>query len=494
MEMERERKIFLASCCLWFLLSGIEYSIVLPTILYYFKSVGGGMSYHGYGIAALSFGAMLSAPIYAKVGDQLMSCKLVLRVGLLFSIVGNLIYFAFPIANIIVLARMISGFGWGLEGALMGQIGRTFNQENKTKSLALALITRQFGVIVGPLSVQFFQDINFSFEILGFGITVNQHNFPGFVLFVGWSIVFVLMLFIYRDAEPQPEPNNNYTAVDGESYSSNKYTKKFLCTTQLGIIQEPIIVASICSFATYLLQSGMESLITPFTNHFFGWEPVENAFMYTVVGTIAFLGYLSIQFVSRYTDDRQTLFAGVSACAFVLIAIIIILPLATFRAEWVYPVFYTGMFLFCWFLPYVVASSASILSKAASKDQQSRVQTLRTCGEVSAQIFGPFWVPSSFEISQTPGLAVFEFTILLWQLVFMIICMILTIVSWEYLKPEDVEKYQESLLQENGLDPYPLSNPKIRREEDIFSSQASLPANMISSLAELNKRANGVKL
>ena len=116
--------------------------------------------------------------------------------------------------------------------------------------------------------------------------------------------------------------------------------------------------------------------------------------------------------------------------------IIAIIPIATFRAEWVYPLFYIGIFLFCWFLPYVVSSSASILSKAASKEQQSQAQTIRTCGEVGAQIFGPFWVPSIFEISQSPGMGIFESSILMWQLIFMTLCMALTIISWDYMKPE----------------------------------------------------------
>ena len=131
----------------------------------------------------------------SRIGDKLMSCKMVLQVGIVFSIVGNFVYFAFPKANLIVLARMISGLGWGLEGfssflslfnlslgALMGQIGRTYNQEDKTKSLALALITRQAGIIAGPLSVQFFENITFSFTVFGLYIDVNQHNFPGFLL------------------------------------------------------------------------------------------------------------------------------------------------------------------------------------------------------------------------------------------------------------------------------------------------------------------------
>ena len=62
---------------------------------------------------------MLSAPIYAKITDRLKSAKNILRVGILFSIAGNCLYFMKKEKNFVVLARFISGIGWGLEGILI---------------------------------------------------------------------------------------------------------------------------------------------------------------------------------------------------------------------------------------------------------------------------------------------------------------------------------------------------------------------------------------
>ena len=107
------------------------------------------------------------------------------------------------------------------------------------------------------------------------------------------------MLLFYRDAEAQPDENCNYLVIEENESSDSPMKKKFKATEKLGIVQEPIVVAAVCSFATYLLQSGMESLITPFTSHFFGWEPKENAFMYTVVGLISFLGYLRLEISTK---------------------------------------------------------------------------------------------------------------------------------------------------------------------------------------------------
>ena len=49
-------------------------------------------------------------------------------------------------------------------------------------------------------------------------------------------------------------------------------------------------------------------------------------------------------------------------------------PILTFRAEWIYPIFGVAILAFCWFLPYVVVSAAAILSKSATKENQSTVQ------------------------------------------------------------------------------------------------------------------------
>ena len=64
-------------------------------------------------------------------------------------------------------------------------------------------------------------------------------------------------------------------------------------------------------------------------------------------------------------------------------------PILTFRAEWVYPVFGVAILAFCWFLPYVVVSAAAILSKSATKENQSTVQVSRVHHPESLQFMIP---------------------------------------------------------------------------------------------------------
>lgn len=485
----QQRRIFLMSCGLWFLLSGIDYSIVLPTVHHYMKSIDAESYYIGIVISSLSFGAMLSAPIYAKIADRIHSAKTILRIGVLFSIVGNCIYFLQKQKNSIVVARFISGIGWGLEGALMGQIGRTYKTSNKTKSFAMVLMMRQLGVVTGPLCIFFLHKMAFTQQITDtFTLEVTKYSAVGLFLAIAWSILWVAIMFLYDDPPPEIEDddNNNELLTSRKGSTKGKHApgtrKRYRAIQKVGLLHEPIVVAACSTFSTYVLQSGMETLITPFTDWYFGWDETQNAIMYISVGMTALLGYFSMQFVSKKLDDRQTLLMGCSMCTGVLLMIIIIFPIASFRAPWIYPLFGLGMLLFCWFLPYVVTSAAAILSKSASQEHQSMVQSIRTSGEVLAQILSPLWV--GFMLQQTN-------VVLIFQLIFMTICLVFTVSSWQVLKPEEVIPYNPDKKEsdDHGFDET-RRKTKSQIFDDNVASRASLPSSVICSLNSLARPAS----
>ena len=120
--------------------------------------------------------------------------------------------------------------------------------------------------------------------------------------------MWVIIFFLYNDPLPESETDaNNNSEVEHpltQNHSRSNSTrkpraaapilckKKFRAVRQTGLLHEPIIVAACSTFSTYVLQSGMETLITPFTDWYFGWTEKQNLFMYVSVGTTALLGYL----------------------------------------------------------------------------------------------------------------------------------------------------------------------------------------------------------
>jgi len=510
-EQIKDRRIFLACCMLWFFLSGVEYAIVLPTVHFYLDSIGAETFYIGFVIGSLSLGAMISAPIYAAITDHFKKAIYIIRVGMIFSIGGSCLYFLLPQKNIIVLARFIGGVGWGLEGALMGQIGRTFSQDNKTSKFAAVLMMRQFGVLVGPIMIYALPKMAFTAEIGSWTLIVSEYSAAGLLLAVAWTIAWIIMLIFYKD--PVAEDDVSYSQIDTTAITSvadsllqiqevsrsmrninsnqpqKLEEKKYRYNRQLGVLHEPIIVAAFCTFSTYILQSGMETLVSPFTHYFLGWGMKQNAIMYISVGTIALSGYLSMQFVSKKLDDRVTLLMGCVILTGVLVTVMGVYPFLTFRAEWIYPIFGVAILAFCWFLPYVVVSAAAILSKSATKENQSTVQTVRTTGEVLAQVLSPFWVGQMLNS---------RWAVLVWQLGFMALCSVLVLLSWQVLKPEEAIQYKEpnegSIVRHNledGLEEMDELPPKDhntlpkRLMDGVTQSHTSIPSSVMCSLASI---------
>ena len=185
----------------------------------------------------------------------------------------------------------------------MGQIGRTYKMSSKTRAFALVLMMRQLGVVCGPLCIFLLPHLAFTKKITeNYTMEVTKYSAVGLFLATAWTLVWVSIIFLYNDPPPEVEDdiNNNELLTESRSNSFKRKNpelkspclkKRFRATKKVGLLHEPIIVASCATFSTYVLQSGMETLITPFTHWYFGWNERQNALMYMSVGVTALLGY-----------------------------------------------------------------------------------------------------------------------------------------------------------------------------------------------------------
>ena len=87
----------------------------------------------------------------------------------------------------------------------------------------------------------------------------------------------------------------------------------------------------------------------------------------------------------RYFKERQLLALAIFVELAIALGLIILLPLMTFRADWIIPVGAAGCAIFSWFLSYVMASASTILSKSQPIHHQSRIQ--RSSSKVKFLIF-----------------------------------------------------------------------------------------------------------
>ena len=72
----------------FFLVGGIEYSVILPTMLDYLHSKGGEEWLYGVSLAAFSFSNLVTGPLYGLTFDRTHRTKLIVLFANLFEIGG----------------------------------------------------------------------------------------------------------------------------------------------------------------------------------------------------------------------------------------------------------------------------------------------------------------------------------------------------------------------------------------------------------------------
>merc|ERR1719476_770196 len=109
--------------------------------------------------------------------------------------------------------------------------------------------------------------------------------------------------------------------------------------------------------ALFSFQSTLEVVLTPITERYLGFTPMQNAYVYGITGGVSSLGYISLLVIMRYNvHERILLVEGMLVQLAICIGLLIVLPQLTFRPEWLIPVGAVGCSIFSWHLSYVMAA------------------------------------------------------------------------------------------------------------------------------------------
>jgi MFS family permease len=93
----------------FFLVVGIEYSVIFPTLWDYLRGKGGEEWMYGLSLAAFSISNLVTGPLYGVVFDMTHQTKLIVLVATLFEIGGNFMYFSATSKYMIVGSRFVVG-------------------------------------------------------------------------------------------------------------------------------------------------------------------------------------------------------------------------------------------------------------------------------------------------------------------------------------------------------------------------------------------------
>jgi len=295
-------------------LSSICFSIVLPSIWPFLRSLGGNKWMLGWAVAVNSCGSLIASPLFGYWGDR-RSTKEVIALSLVVMIAGNIMYSLATDQYILLAGRFIVGVASANAAVSQTYLSYTSTPENRTKIMALNSACTVLGFIIGPALALITTFINFSF----YGIHVNENNSAGYLSAVLSLFGVVALMAITEIPKSKrkkgsqlltPSTKQSSLVYSGSGFGGGGSTHDLSAVFTMDWKTIPWIPVIICNFAYFSYTASFtcfETIGTPYTQHDFGWGVMYNSILYLVLGAICILSLFILQIVVRFVDNDRRL-------------------------------------------------------------------------------------------------------------------------------------------------------------------------------------------
>nr|XP_046264733.1 major facilitator superfamily domain-containing protein 8 [Scatophagus argus] len=430
MDNHQKRNLTFLTIGVIFMLSGIEYAVILPTIWRYLQILEAPPYFLGLGLSAFSLSGLLTGPLFGFWSDRSKTTKSIILFSNLFEIAGNFMYFVGYSKWLLLGSRLVAGVGAGAGSSIFGFLTRSTRPEERAGVFAAIMACRQAGLLVGPAFNLFLRLCDFK---LG-PFVVNKYTSPGIFMCLLWVLLQFVVLAMYWDVPPisseggavmvemkeeeggeeevpligsDEEPVHTYSAavsvdtdqlktpvmsqmqpVHGASALSNPF-KNFSASREF--LREEVVVLLTAQFITLFNQTALETMVTPMTQRYFSFGELANSLMYSLCGVEVILGFFFVRWLSRKVADRVVLAIGLVICCTACIWCLIFLCNPGGGYGWELSAFIIGVFLQLLGLPFVAVSQVSLFSKVTAEKTQGFSQGVRRSVGGLATILGPLW-------------------------------------------------------------------------------------------------------
>ncbi|XP_048846052.1 uncharacterized protein LOC125717116 [Brienomyrus brachyistius] len=198
MEYRQKRQLTFVTVGLIFLMSGVEYAVILPTIWRYLQILQAPPYFLGLGLSAFSLSGLLFGPLFGHWSDRTHTTKNIILLANVFEIVGNFMYFIGYSKWLLLSSRLVAGIGAGAGSCIFGLLTRITSLENRATVFATVMACRQAGLLIGPAFNIFLRLCDFQ---LG-PFIVNKYTSPGLFMSIVWGLLELVVLFMYWDLPP----------------------------------------------------------------------------------------------------------------------------------------------------------------------------------------------------------------------------------------------------------------------------------------------------
>ncbi|XP_075878709.1 major facilitator superfamily domain-containing protein 8 [Nelusetta ayraudi] len=438
----KKRKLTFFTIGLMFLLSGVEYAVILPTVWRYLQTLDAAPYFLGLVLSAFSLSGLLAGPLFGHWSDKTRTTKKIILFANLFEIIGNFMYFMGFSKWLLLSSRFVAGIGTGAGSSIFGFLTRNTDPHDRATVFASVMACRQAGLLIGPAFNIFLRLCDFH---LG-PFVVNKYTAPGLFMCLLWCLIQLVVVFMYWDLPPPargrardaPDGENEKDLVEDEGDEGNE-EKPLMASQELAgsygsvvtslkrrcdpatsanhvssdppllpdsdepsspgkrlcfsreFLREEVVVLLAGQFITLFNQTALETMVTPLTQKYFGYGELENSIMYCLCGVEVIAGFLFVRWLSGRVAERVVLAIGLIICNISGVWCLIFLakPLGDF--PWQLTEFVIGVFLQVLGLPFVAVAQVSLFSKVTSEKTQGFSQGVRRSVGGLATILGPLW-------------------------------------------------------------------------------------------------------
>ncbi|KAM6938119.1 major facilitator superfamily domain-containing protein 8 isoform 1-T3 [Lycodopsis pacificus] len=198
MDNRRKRKLTFFTIGLIFLLSGVEYAVILPTIWRYLQTLDAAPYFLGFVLSAFSFSGLLTGPLFGHLSDRTQTTKKIILFANCFEIIGNFMYFTGYSKWLLLSSRLVAGIGTGAGSSIFGFLTRSTSPDDRATAFAAVMACRQAGLLIGPAFNIFLRLCDFH---LG-PFVVNKYTAPGLFMCLLWTLLQVAVILMYWDLPP----------------------------------------------------------------------------------------------------------------------------------------------------------------------------------------------------------------------------------------------------------------------------------------------------
>lgn len=194
MNLKTKRKLTLFTACCFFVLTGIEYAIIFPSLWLYISTRFGSPSYMlGLIVSGFSLTGLVLSPFICVWADGTDNIRHVLLATNLAEIIGSFLYFVGFSHWVLFASRLLSGFGTAAAAAILADVARSTAEKDRTSLFALLSGFRQLGLILGP-------SLNIGLEKLNVQIgplLLDKYSSPGLLMAILWAMMELTFALSY---------------------------------------------------------------------------------------------------------------------------------------------------------------------------------------------------------------------------------------------------------------------------------------------------------